>query len=61
MDHNKLSFLMQKVLEAGYKGQIQESESKEVESGIYDLHNWNESRNCVKELTHKAEEERFQS
>ena len=59
LDHNKLSFLRRKALELGYKGQIQERELKEVESAIYDLRNWDETRSCVRELMHKAEEERF--
>ena len=56
IDYNKLSFLLRKGMEVGYKSALQKHGFKEVESGVYDLRDWNEIHNWAKELAEKAQE-----
>lgn len=56
IDYNKLSFLLRKGMEVGYKSALQRHGFKEVESGVYDLRDWNEIHNWAKELAKKAKE-----
>jgi hypothetical protein len=56
LDHNKISFLTRKAMEVGYKSQLQKCGFKEVESGVYDLRNWDEIRSWAMELAQKAKE-----
>jgi hypothetical protein len=51
-----MSFLTQKAMEVGYKSTLQKHGFKEVESGVYDLRNWNEIRSWARELAQKAKE-----
>ena len=54
LDYNKMSFLTRKTMEIGYKSQLQKYGFKEVESGVYDLRDWDEIRGWAKELAQKA-------
>ena len=56
LDYNKMSFLTRKAMELGYKSQLQKCGFKEVESGVYDLRNWEEIRSWAKELAQKVKE-----
>jgi menaquinone-dependent protoporphyrinogen IX oxidase len=56
LDNNKMSFLTRKAMEIGYKSQLQEYGFKEVESGFYDLRDWDEIRGWAKEVTQKAKQ-----
>jgi menaquinone-dependent protoporphyrinogen oxidase len=54
LDYNKMSFLTRKTMEIGYKSHLQKYGFKEVESGVYDLRDWDEIRGWAKELAQKA-------
>jgi len=56
IDYNKLSFLMRKSMEIGYKSLLQKHGFKETAPGVYDLHDWDEIRNWSKDLAQKAGE-----
>ncbi len=56
IDYNKMSFLIRKGMEMGYKSNLKKHRFKEVESGVYDLRDWDEIRNWAKELAKKAQE-----
>lgn len=56
LDYNKMSFLMRKALEVGYKSLLQKHGFKEVEPGVYDLRNWDEIRSWAGELAQKAKQ-----
>jgi menaquinone-dependent protoporphyrinogen IX oxidase len=56
LDYNKMSFLMRKAMEAGYKAQLQRFGFKETEPGVYDLRDWAEIHNWARELVQKAKE-----
>ena len=54
LDYNKMNFLTRKTMELGYKSQLQKNGFKEVESGVYDLRNWDEIQSWAKELAQKT-------
>ncbi len=54
IDYNKMGFFIRKAMEVGYKSQLQKHGFKEVESGVYDLRDWDEIRSWAKELLNKA-------
>jgi menaquinone-dependent protoporphyrinogen oxidase len=56
IDYNKLNFLLRKSMEVGYKSALQKHGFKEVESGVYDLRDWNEIHIWAKELAKKTQE-----
>jgi menaquinone-dependent protoporphyrinogen IX oxidase len=56
LDYNKMSFLMRKALELGYKSALQKHGFKEIEPGVYDLRDWDEIRNWANELALKNQE-----
>ncbi len=56
LDYNKMSFLIRKAMEVGYKSQLQKDGFKEVEPGVYDMRDWDEIRSWAKELAKKAQE-----
>jgi menaquinone-dependent protoporphyrinogen oxidase len=55
LDYNKMGFLTRKAMETGYKAQLQKHGSKEVESGVYDLRDWDEIKSWATELAKKAQ------
>lgn len=56
LNFNKMSFLVRKSVELGYKSQLQKHGFREVEPGVYDLRDWDEIRNWAVELSKKAKE-----
>ena len=56
LDYNRMSFLTRKVMEVGYKSQLQNGGFKEVEPGVNDLRNWDEIRSWARNLAQKAKE-----
>jgi menaquinone-dependent protoporphyrinogen oxidase len=56
LDFNKMNFLIRKGMEMGYKSALQKYGFKEVESGVYDLRDWDEIRRWAKELAKKAQD-----
>ncbi|XES78407.1 MAG: flavodoxin domain-containing protein [Candidatus Bathyarchaeia archaeon] len=55
LDYNKMGFLTRKAMKTGYKAQLQKHGFKEVESGVYDLRDWDEIRSWATELAKKAQ------
>ena len=56
VNYNKMSFLIRKGMEIGYKSQLQKYGFKELEPGLYDLRDWDEIRSWAKDLAQKAKE-----
>jgi menaquinone-dependent protoporphyrinogen oxidase len=55
IDYNRISFLMRKGMEIGYKSALQKHGFKETEPGCYDMRDWEEIRSWAKELAKKAQ------
>ncbi len=55
INYPKISFLLRKGMELGYKSQLQKHGFKEVEPNVYDLRNWDEIRDWTKELANTAQ------
>jgi hypothetical protein len=56
INYNMMGFFIRKGMEVGYRSQLQEHGFKEVESGVYDLRDWDEINNWAKDLAKKAGE-----
>ena len=56
IDFNRMGFLTRKGMEAAFKLPLQKHGFKETEPGVYDLHDWDEIHNWIKELAEKARE-----
>lgn len=56
LDYNKMGLLARKGMEIAFKSRLQKSGFKEVQPGVYDLHNWDEIRSWARELAKKARE-----
>ena len=56
IDYNKMNFLMRRTM--GFlKPQLEKDGFKEVQSGVYELRDWEEIRKWAKELSVKARQE----
>ena len=56
IDFNRMGFLTRKGMEAAFKLLLQKHEFKETKPEAYDLHDWDEIRIWVKELTKKSQD-----
>jgi len=56
LDYNMMGLLARKGMEIAFKSRLQKSGFKEVQPGVYDLHNWDEIRSWAGELAKKARE-----
>ena len=54
LDYNKMGFLARKGMEIAFKSRLQNNGFKELQPGIYDLHNWDAIRSWARELAKKA-------
>jgi menaquinone-dependent protoporphyrinogen IX oxidase len=55
LDYNKMGFLTRKTMELAFKSRLQKNGFKELQSGIYDLRDWNEIRTWARELAKKTD------
>jgi menaquinone-dependent protoporphyrinogen IX oxidase len=56
VDYNKMSFLIRKAMEIGYKAQLQKGGFKETAPGVYDLRDWDEIRTWASDLAKKVQQ-----
>jgi len=54
LDYNKMGFLARKGMEIAFKSRLQKNGFKEIQPGVYDLHDWDEIRAWTKELAKKV-------
>lgn len=54
LDYNKMGFLARKGMEIAFKSRLQNNGFKELQPGVYDLHNWDEIRSWARELAKKS-------
>ena len=54
LDYNKMGLLARKGMEIAFKSRLQKSGFKEVQPGVYDLHNWDKIRSWARELAKKT-------
>ena len=54
VNYNKMGIMMRKAMEMGYKSQLEKYGFKEVQPGVYDLHDWENIRSWARELAQKA-------
>lgn len=54
LDYNKMGFMARKGMEIAFKSRLQNNGFKEVQPGVYDLRDWDEIRNWVRELAKKV-------
>ncbi len=54
LNYNKMGFMARKGMEIAFKSRLQNTGFKEVEPGVYDLHDWDKIRGWTKELAKKA-------
>lgn len=55
VDYPKISFLMRKGMEIGYKSKLQKYGFKQTQPDVYDLRDWNEIRDWAKALAKKTQ------
>ncbi len=56
IDFNRMGFIMRKGMEVAFKEPLQRNGFKEVKSGSYDLHDWDEIRKWAVDLAKQARE-----
>ena len=56
LNYNKMGFLARKGMEVAFKSRLQNTGFKEVETGVYDLRDWDKIRSWTRELAKKVRE-----